>query len=61
LCGDILFAGSIGRCDLPGGDEEALVHGIRMKLMKLNDETVVCPGHGGRTTIGRERRMNPYL
>ena len=61
LCGDILFAGSIGRTDLPGGDQEQLVDGIRKKLLSLSDETVVCPGHMGRSTIGRERRMNPFL
>ena len=61
LCGDILFAGSIGRTDFPGGDQEQLVDGIRKKLLSLSDETVVCPGHMGRSTIGRERRMNPFL
>ncbi len=61
LCGDILFAGSIGRADLLGGNEELLVNGIKSKLMVLPDETVVCPGHGGRTTIARERKANPYL
>jgi glyoxylase-like metal-dependent hydrolase (beta-lactamase superfamily II) len=61
ICGDILFAGSIGRSDLPGGDGELLVEGIKEKLLTLPDETIVCPGHGGRTTIGREKRLNPYL
>lgn len=61
LSGDILFANSIGRSDLPGGDGELLVAGIKQHLFTLPDETVVCPGHGGRTTIGREKRMNPYL
>jgi glyoxylase-like metal-dependent hydrolase (beta-lactamase superfamily II) len=61
LCGDILFAGAIGRTDFPGGSQDLLVEGIRTKLLPLADETVVCPGHGGRTTIGRERQMNPYL
>jgi hydroxyacylglutathione hydrolase len=61
LCGDILFAGSIGRADLLGGNEELLVNGIKSKLMVLPDDTVVCPGHGGRTTIARERKANPYL
>lgn len=61
ICGDILFAGSIGRSDLPGGDGVALVTGIKKKLMILPDETVVCPGHGGRTTIAREKRENPFL
>lgn len=61
LCGDILFAGSIGRSDFPGGSQTALVEGIREKLFPLDDTVMVCPGHGGRTTIGRERRMNPFL
>lgn len=61
LCGDILFAGSIGRSDLGGGDGELLVQGIKEKLMTLPDDTVIYPGHGGRTTIGREKRLNPYL
>ncbi|MBN1576038.1 MAG: MBL fold metallo-hydrolase [Chitinispirillaceae bacterium] len=61
LCGDIIFPGSIGRTDFPGGSERQLVDGIKKKLMALDDETVICPGHMGRTTIGRERRMNPFL
>lgn len=61
LSGDILFANSIGRSDLPGGDGELLIAGIKQRLFTLPDETIVCPGHGGRTTIGREKRMNPYL
>jgi len=61
LCGDILFAGSIGRTDFPGGSHQRLVEGIREKLLVLDDETVVCPGHMGRTTIARERKMNPFI
>lgn len=61
FCGDIIFAGSIGRTDLPGGDGRALVSGIRQKLLSLPDSTVLCPGHGGRTTVGREKKMNPFL
>ncbi len=61
LCGDILFAGSIGRSDFPGGDGELLIKGIKEKLLVLSEKTVVCPGHGGRTTIGREKRSNPYF
>ncbi|MBN1757672.1 MAG: MBL fold metallo-hydrolase [Chitinispirillaceae bacterium] len=61
LCGDILFAGSIGRSDFPGGSQASLVEGIKAKFLSLDDSVVVCPGHGGRSTIGRERRMNPYL
>ncbi len=61
FCGDILFAGSIGRTDFPGGDQNQLVEGIKKKLLTLDDETAVCPGHMGRSTIGREKRTNPYL
>jgi glyoxylase-like metal-dependent hydrolase (beta-lactamase superfamily II) len=59
--GDTLFADSVGRTDFPGSSHEALVAGIRAKLFTLPDETVVFPGHGPRTTIGREKRHNPYL
>ncbi len=59
--GDSLFAGSIGRSDFPGCDGGALIKNIKEKLLVLPDETIVCPGHGGRTTIGRERKSNPYL
>ena len=59
--GDVLFAGSIGRTDLPGGDFDALIEGVREKLFDLPDETVVHPGHGPDTTIGREKKMNPFV
>jgi hydroxyacylglutathione hydrolase len=59
--GDALFAGSIGRTDLPGGDHDLLISGIREKLLGLPDSTVVHPGHGPDTTIGREKRMNPFF
>lgn len=59
--GDVLFSGSIGRTDLPGGDFDSLVEGVREKLFSLPDETVVHPGHGPDTTIGRERQMNPFV
>jgi glyoxylase-like metal-dependent hydrolase (beta-lactamase superfamily II) len=59
--GDVLFAGSIGRTDLPGGDMTAMIRSLRAKVLPLPDETVVLPGHGPRTTIGRERASNPYL
>ncbi|MGH2409713.1 MAG: MBL fold metallo-hydrolase [Chloroflexota bacterium] len=59
--GDVLFQGSIGRTDLPGGDGPLLRDGIREKLLVLPDETVVYPGHGPATTIGRERAYNPFL
>ena len=59
--GDTLFAGSIGRTDLPGGDLRTILESLRGKLLTLDDETVVLPGHGGSTTIGRERASNPFL
>jgi glyoxylase-like metal-dependent hydrolase (beta-lactamase superfamily II) len=61
FAGDALFAGSIGRVDFPGGDERTLLSAIREKLLSLPDETVVWPGHGPGTTIGEERRSNPFL
>lgn len=61
ITGDVLFAGSIGRTDLPGGSYEQLLQSIRDKLMPLPDETVVYSGHGPATTIGEERRTNPFL
>jgi len=63
LCfsGDVLFAGSIGRTDLPGGDTNAMMASLRDKILPLADETVVLPGHGPATTIGKERAGNPYL
>ena len=59
--GDALFAGSIGRSDFANSDGRALVDGIRKKLLSLPDDTIVYSGHGPATTIGRERRMNPFL
>lgn len=59
--GDQLFAGSIGRTDLPGGDLEALLDSMRRRVLDLPDDTRVLPGHGPETTIGRERRSNPFL
>lgn len=61
LAGDVLFAGSIGRTDLPGGDTAAMVTSLREKVLPLADDTLVLPGHGPATTIGRERAGNPYL
>lgn len=60
FAGDVLFAGSVGRTDLPGGDHRQLIEGIRSKLWPLPGETVVHPGHGPDTTIAREMRSNPY-
>jgi len=59
--GDVLFAGSIGRTDLPGGDFDALVEGVREKLFRLPADTTVHSGHGPDTTIGREKQMNPFV
>lgn len=59
--GDVLFEGSIGRTDLPGGDFDVLMATIKDKLLTLPDNTMVLSGHGPRTTIGAERQMNPFL
>jgi glyoxylase-like metal-dependent hydrolase (beta-lactamase superfamily II) len=61
LSGDALFAGSVGRVDLPGGSMEVLMQSIEERLLTLPNETVVYPGHGPRTTIGNERTSNPFL
>ncbi len=61
ISGDALFAGSIGRTDLPGGDAELLLTSIREQLLSLPDETIVYSGHGPATTIGTERRSNPFI
>ena len=59
--GDVLFAGSVGRTDLPGGSTEQLMHSIRTKLLTLDDDVEVYSGHGPVTTIGEERLTNPFL
>ena len=61
IVGDTLFAGSIGRTDLPGGDTATLLRSIREVLLSFPDDTVVYSGHGQPTTVGRERRTNPFL
>jgi hydroxyacylglutathione hydrolase len=61
LAGDVLFAGSVGRVDLPGGSWQSMLTSLRTVVLPLDDETVVLPGHGPATTIGRERASNPYL
>jgi len=61
VAGDTLFRDSIGRTDLPGGNGKQILQSIHDKLMPLPDETVVIPGHGENTTIGREKRVNPFL
>ncbi len=59
--GDVLFAGSIGRTDLPGGNHQTLLHSIQSQLFTLPDEVIVYPGHGPETTIGREKATNPFF
>ena len=59
--GDLLFAGSIGRTDLPGGDHPTMLRSLREKVLTLADDVVVLPGHGEQTSIGRERATNPFL
>jgi hydroxyacylglutathione hydrolase len=61
VAGDTLFRDSIGRTDLPGGDGRQILRSIHDKLLPLPEETLVIPGHGANTTIGREKRMNPFL
>jgi len=61
LSGDALFAGSVGRVDLPGGSMEVLMRSIEERLLTLPDETIVYPGHGPQTTVGNERATNPFL
>ena len=59
--GDVLFAGSIGRTDLPGGDTDEMMRSLTRVVLPCDDDTVVLPGHGEQTTIGRERASNPFL
>ena len=59
--GDVLFAGSIGRTDFPGGDHDTLIASITQRLWPMGDETVFIPGHGPESSFGRERRSNPYV
>jgi glyoxylase-like metal-dependent hydrolase (beta-lactamase superfamily II) len=59
--GDVLFAGSIGRTDFPGGDHDQLIDSIVQRLWPMGDDTVFIPGHGPESTFGRERRTNPYV
>lgn len=59
--GDTLFCGGVGRTDLPGGSMEKLMNSIRNKILTLSDETLVFPGHGPQTTVGRERNMNSFI
>jgi hydroxyacylglutathione hydrolase len=61
FCGDVIFWGSIGRTDLPGGNYDTLIHSIRTQILTLPNETRLLSGHGGETTVGYERRENPFL
>lgn len=61
LVGDVIFAGSVGRADLPGGNWDQLMDSIRSKILTLPDDVRLLPGHGPATTVGRERRTNPFL
>lgn len=61
FCGDTVFAGSVGRTDLPGGSHEQLLESIRAKILTLDDSTILLPGHGPGTTVGDERQYNWYL
>ena len=61
VLGDTLFAGSVGRTDLPGGDHQAMLRSLATKVLTLPDDIVVLPGHGEQTSIGRERATNPFL
>jgi hydroxyacylglutathione hydrolase len=61
ICGDVLFNGSIGRSDLPMGDHDTLISSIKIKLFPLGDQVKVYSGHGPPTTIGREKKTNPFL
>ncbi|MBW2099204.1 MAG: MBL fold metallo-hydrolase [Deltaproteobacteria bacterium] len=61
FAGDTLFAGSIGRTDLPGGDYETLISSIKNKLFTLDDDVKILPGHGPESTIGQEKRSNPFV
>jgi len=61
FCGDVIFQGSIGRTDLPGGDYDTLMHSIRTKILNLPDDTRLLSGHGPETMVGTEKRTNPFV
>jgi glyoxylase-like metal-dependent hydrolase (beta-lactamase superfamily II) len=61
LVGDVLFAGSIGRTDLPGGDHATLIASMTQRLWPMGDDIVFIPGHGPESSFGRERRTNPFV
>ena len=59
--GDVIFQGAVGRTDLPGGNAEELMESIKTKILPLPDDTIIYPGHGPKTTLGEERKHNPYI
>ena len=59
--GDTLFQGSVGRTDFPGGSMSDIVRSVKEKLFRLPDDTKVCPGHGDKTSIGYEKKYNPFI
>jgi glyoxylase-like metal-dependent hydrolase (beta-lactamase superfamily II) len=61
LCGDVIFQGSIGRTDLPGGNYDTIIHSIKTQVMSLPDDTVLLTGHGPQSNVGVERQYNPYV
>jgi len=61
FCGDVIFQGSIGRTDLPGGDYQTLINSIRSQILSLPDDVRLLPGHGPQTNVGQERHFNPFL
>jgi hydroxyacylglutathione hydrolase len=61
FCGDLIFMGSVGRTDFPGGDMQVLLNSIRQEVLSLPDDVRLLSGHGPETTVGRERRSNPFL
>jgi hydroxyacylglutathione hydrolase len=61
FCGDLIFSGSVGRTDISGGNADALANSIRTQIYTLPDETILLPGHGPQTTVGKEKASNPYV
>jgi len=61
ICGDLIFAGSIGRVDFPGGDYKTIIDSIKHKILALGDKTVIYPGHGPKTDVAQEKAFNPFL
>ena len=61
FCGDLVFFGAVGRTDLPGGSEQTLCNSIKKHIVPLPDDTVIYPGHGPDTTVGQEKKQNPFF